>query len=305
MVSTLIRTLAPLRCGWDYGARRLASMTEEPSSPWEQTSLLALVSEPPASASSEPPAPASSELSPQLQESGQPSASAAIDQLLILDTETTGLDPQRDQVIEVGAILFSVPQRSVLSQVSFLLPAPVNPAEPLNGIAPAATTAPQPWRQSLALLQELATSAQLAVAHNAAFDRPWFGAGELPELTLPWLCSMEDINWPAERQLRARPSVRDLALAYGVPVWAAHRALTDCIYLAQVFERCNDLEHLIAQGLEPRHLFRAKVSYDERHLAREAGFRWNDPLQGAWSRRLSERQLQAMALPFDVIPVAG
>ena len=116
---------------------------------------------------------------------------------------------------------------------------------------------------------------------------------------------MEDIHWPAERLLRPRPSVRDLALAYGVPVWVAHRALTDCIYLAQVFERCADLEQLIAEGREPRLLYRAQVSYDERHLAREAGFRWNDPVNGAWSRRLSERQLEALKLPFNVVPVAS
>jgi DNA polymerase-3 subunit epsilon len=108
-----------------------------------------------------------------------------------------------------------------------------------------------------------------------------------------------------ERLLRPRPSVRDLALAYGIPVWAAHRALTDCIYLAQVFERCVDLEQLISEGCEPRHLYRAQVSYDDRHLARDAGFRWNEPVHGAWSRRLSERQLEALDLPFKVVAVAS
>jgi len=117
----------------------------------------------------------------------------------------------------------------------------------------------------------------------------------------PWLCTMEDVRWPAERQLRARPSVRDLALAYGIPVWAAHRALTDCIYLAEVFQRCDDLEQLIAQGLEPRRLVRARVSFDDRHLAREAGFRWNDPVKGAWTRRLTHRE--ETELPFAVVPV--
>jgi DNA polymerase-3 subunit epsilon len=112
---------------------------------------------------------------------------------------------------------------------------------------------------------------------------------------------MEDVRWPAERQLRARPSVRDLALAYGIPVWAAHRALTDCIYLAEVFQRCDDLEQLIAQGLEPRRLVRARVSFDDRHLARDAGFRWNDPVKGAWTRRLTHRE--ETELPFAVVPV--
>ena len=93
----------------------------------------------------------------------------------------------------------------------------------------------------------------------------------------------------------------DLALAYGIPVWSAHRALTDCIYLSEVFQRCEDLERLIAHALEPRRLVRAQVSYDQRHLARDAGFRWNDPVKGAWARRLSEREEQE--LPFSVVPV--
>ena len=95
--------------------------------------------------------------------------------------------------------------------------------------------------------------------------------------------------------------MRDLALAYEIPVWAAHRALTDCIYLAEVFRRCDDLEGLLRLGLEPRQLMRARVSYDDRHLAKEAGFRWNDPVKGAWCRRLSERE--AAALDFPVAPV--
>ena len=38
--------------------------------------------------------------------------------LLILDTETTALRPEEGQCIEVGAVLFHVPQRAVLTQVS-------------------------------------------------------------------------------------------------------------------------------------------------------------------------------------------
>jgi DNA polymerase-3 subunit epsilon len=220
---------------------------------------------------------------------------------LILDTETTGLDPQQHHCIEVGAVLFDVPHRAVLSQVSFLLPCGRNDAEAINGIAAAVSRLPQPWSAGLACFEALLESADVVLAHNAAFDRQWFGHGPLPGIAKPWLCSMEDLRWPAERQLRPNPSVRDLALAYGVPVWAAHRALTDCIYLAQVFERCAELEQLLAEGLEPRRLYRARVSYEERHRAREAGFRWNDPVSGAWTRRLSEREVERLGFP--VVPL--
>ena len=221
--------------------------------------------------------------------------------LLILDTETTGLDPDQHQCIEVGAVLFDVPHRAVLAQVSFLLPCERNPAQAINGIDPAVTGEPQPLRQALQCFEALVEAADVVLAHNAAFDRQWFGRGALPAIDKPWLCSMEDLRWPPERQLRATPSVRDLALAYGVPVWAAHRALTDCIYLAQVFERCPELESLLQAGLEPRRLYRARLSYEERHKAREAGFRWNEPISGAWSRRLSERE--AALLSFPVVAV--
>jgi DNA polymerase-3 subunit epsilon len=221
--------------------------------------------------------------------------------LLILDTETTALSPAEGQCIEVGAILFHVAQRAVLAQVSFLLPAASNPAAHVNGIAPAITQLPQPWEVGLQCFVAMLESADAVLAHNAAFDRQWFGHGALPAITKPWICSMEDIRWPAELHLRASPSVRDLALAYGVPVWAAHRALTDCIYLVQVLERCRDLEQLLVAALEPRRLFRACLSYSERQQAKEAGFRWNEPVRGAWSRRLSERE--AAALPFVVQPL--
>ena len=224
-------------------------------------------------------------------------------QLLILDTETTGLDPATDACLEVGAVLFRVPERAVLAQVSFLLPVERNPAEPINGIAAAITRLPQPWEPALACFKALVDAADAVLAHNAAFDRQWFGAGPLPSIGKPWICSMDDIRWPTDRQLRPSASVRDLALAYGVPVWAAHRALTDCTYLVHVLQRCEALEELLEAALEPRQLYRAQLSYAERHRAKEAGFRWNDPVAGAWTRRLSERE--SRALPFPVQPVTA
>jgi DNA polymerase-3 subunit epsilon len=221
--------------------------------------------------------------------------------LLILDTETTALSPEQGQCIEVGAVLFDVADRAVLMQVSFLMPCDDNPAQHVNGIAASTSRRCQEWRSGLACFEAMVAGADAVLAHNASFDHQWFGNDELPALEKPWICAMEDIRWPAERQLRATPSVRDLALAYGVPVWEAHRALTDCTYLVQVFQRCQDLEALLQAALEPRRLVRARVSYDDRQLAKDAGFRWNEQVPRAWSRRLSEREIAA--LPFPVDPV--
>lgn len=225
------------------------------------------------------------------------------ERLLILDTETTALHPKEGACIEVGAVLFHVATRSVLTQVSFLLPCEVNGAEAINGIPAAVSQLEQPWREALGCFLAMVASADAILAHNAAFDRQWFGRGLLPPLEKPWICSMEDIGWPPERHLRANPSVRDLAIAHGVPVWAAHRALTDCTYLVQVLERCDDLESLLRLAGEPRRLYRAQLGYNERQQAKDAGFRWNEPVAGAWTKRLSEREVAA--LPFPVKPVVS
>ena len=290
----------------------------ETASLWEQADLLSFVSaaaETPRASQPEPSQPAEpfqpETAQPRQAERRQaeprqaePRRPGSVQRLLILDTETTGLDPDQHHCIEIGAVLFDVAHRSVLSQVSFLLPCETNAAQAINGIDPALTSQPQPWREGLRCFEAMLAAADVVVAHNAAFDRQWFGRGSLPAIDKPWLCSMEDLRWPAERQLRANPSVRDLALAYGVPVWAAHRALTDCIYLAQVFERCVDLEDLLLAGLEPRRLYRARLSYEERHKAREAGFRWNEPISGAWSRRLSAREAARLEFPVVVVDEA-
>ena len=229
-------------------------------------------------------------------------APPALERLLILDTETTALHPNDGDCIEVGAVLFHVATRSVLTQVSFLLPCQVNGAEAINGIPAVVSQLEQPWREALSCFLAMVAAADAILAHNAAFDRQWFGRGALPALDKPWICSMDDISWPPERRLRAAPSVRDLAVAHGVPVWAAHRALTDCTYLVQVLERCGDLEGLLRLACEPRRLYRAQLSYSERHQAKEAGFRWNDPVAGAWTKRLSEREASALPFPVQAVP---
>ncbi len=221
--------------------------------------------------------------------------------ILILDTETTGLDNKKDDCIEVGSILFNVKNRSVLAQQSFLLPVEINNAEKINNIPAEITRLPQPLSEAIKYFESLVRVSDVIVAHNAEFDMKWFGLNKLPQIEKQWICSMDDITWPIDRQLKTRPSVRDLALAYGVPVWNAHRALTDCIYLAEVFKRCSELEKMLIRALEPKVLLRAEISYEKRHLARNAGFRWNDAIKGAWSRKMSRRDMEKLEFPVHEV----
>ncbi len=217
--------------------------------------------------------------------------------ILILDTETTGLDNQNDHCIEVGSILFNVKSRSVLAQQSFLLPVEKNNAEKINNIPAEITRLQQPLFEAIKYFESLVNVSDFIVAHNAEFDMKWFGMNRLPPIEKKWICSMDDISWPVDKQLKTRPSVRDLALAYGVPVWSAHRALTDCIYIAEVFKRCAELEQLLIKALEPKVLVRAEISYEKRYLAKIAGFRWNEAVKGSWSRKMNRRDIEKLEFP--------
>ncbi len=225
----------------------------------------------------------------------------SIEKVLILDTETTGLDENKDEVIEIGCILFHVSSRSVLSQVSFLFPVKTNEAEYINGISAEVTNIDQPWQDGLNFFLKLVDYSDLIVAHNVEFDRKWFGKGILPKLEKNWICSLEDINWSFQKSLKIRPSVTDLALSFSIPVWNLHRALSDCFYLSEVFKKCDNLEELLLKATEPRFLYKALVSYEERNLAKNAGFRWNTPIEGAWSRKLTAEEANNLEFKVKIL----
>jgi len=226
--------------------------------------------------------------------------------LLIVDVETTGIDFEENAPIEIGAILFDVEHRAVTHQFSALLPSVVpNGAEAVNGIPDALLASAEVQRlcePSIGYLQQLYNSADAVLAHNVEFDHPWLEP-LISSLPTPWICTLRDVRWKLPG-LRATPSVIDLALAHGVPVWAAHRALTDSTYLAQVLATREDLAELLLDAQTPQLLYAALVSYDDRHLAKEAGFQWQGHgWMKTWTRYL--REDEAAALPFKVLAIVS
>ena len=224
-----------------------------------------------------------------------------LESVLILDTETTGLDENNNEVIEIGCILFNVPFKSVLSQLSFLLPVKINNAENINGISVEVSNLLQPWKEGMQFFLKLVDSCDFIIAHNAEFDKKWFGKGELPNLGKKWICSLDDINWSFKKNIKSRPSVTDLALGFNIPVWNLHRALSDCYYISEVFKKIENLEDILIKATEPKHLYKAIVSYEDRSLAKNAGFRWNSPVQGAWTRKLSETEATELEFKVEIL----
>ena len=215
--------------------------------------------------------------------------------LLIVDTETTGIEAADSQVIEVAAILFDVCLLDVVCQLSFVMPCDCNPARHINNISPEITQAGKTLMPTMiSVFYEMASEADYIVAHNAQFDKKWFieSQGLFP-LGAHWICSMQDIRWPRNTK-RGSPSVVSLALDYGVPVWSAHRALTDCVYLAEVMKREPELQRIVKESLEPSKIYISLLPYELRQQCKDAGFTWNNLVPKKWAKKMRESEIKTL-----------
>ena len=219
---------------------------------------------------------------------------------LLLDTETTGVDPAVDRIIEVGACLYDLELGCPLESYASLIQAPPdNPAERANGIPPAALPsgnhAIAVWRRVV----ELAQTANVLVAHNAEFDQPFVRAAGIASLAdRTWVCTMSDFQWDSDSK-----KLVEIALGYGLGIASAHRALTDVDTMARILTRVKqlggDLPALFRRAARPKALFYAQVSYDNRQIAKDHGFSWDPEKHGKnWYRRMPPEDVAD--LPFSV-----
>lgn len=212
--------------------------------------------------------------------------------VLIIDTETSGLDPQKDVAIEVAAVVYNLPNRCVLESFATLIEHDSNGAESTNHIP--ATALHNARRSSYAWgsVDKLAAGyvADAVLAHNGDFDRqfvPTTVGVERALLAIPWVDTMT-LDWP--KQSKPGNSLISLAIEHGLGVVDPHRALSDCMLIARLLTRCaelgHDLEKLLAPGLRPRATFQAMVSFDEKDKAKESGFHW-DATTRRWLRKMA------------------
>jgi len=204
---------------------------------------------------------------------------------LLLDTETTGLSPADGaRTIEVAVQLYDLVNACPIASFSSLIRSETNEAEAINRIPVAALRdardADSVWRT----VSAIAASADVIVAHRAEFDRQFVPASLRDGK--PWACSKFEIEWPLAK---TGEHLVHLALAHGIGIVSAHRALTDVDILSRLLTRVAELGHslptLVERALRPKVRVRAMVSYDDREMAKAAGFQW-DGASKLWTRTM-------------------
>ena len=215
---------------------------------------------------------------------------------VIVDLETTGVDPKVDQVVEVGIVEFAVsaaPAGGVRADIIGSYSALQDPGRPLpSEIAKLTGLSDEllvgrsvDWT----LVRQMLSRASVIIAHNAAFDRGFLERRpELEGLAAHWACSVKHINW-RKHGFRTR-ALNYLAADQGFVNPFAHRALFDCATTFRVVTPY--FEELIRRSYLREYLVSATgAAFETKDVLREHGYRWN-PDARVWAKTLLEDELE-------------
>ena len=215
--------------------------------------------------------------------------------ILLVDVESTGLDPTKDRAIEIAGVLYSVEHRCIIQQASTVanLGDTAYGAGDVHGIPEHVLTTPNVhWGAAGYIVDWFRfwdSEAAYVMAHNAKFDKAFFNQGDLLTQST-WL----DSQHLPHTHYKTQPSLVELCLHYGVPVVSAHRALDDCRLLAELLGKLPDLEGAISYAAEPRITVKALIDYGRRQEAKDSGFTWDRMVKGAWAKTIRASEFTAL-----------
>lgn len=223
---------------------------------------------------------------------------------LFVDVETTGLDPLKDEIIELAMVPFRYSLDGIIVDVGEPFDQLREPSAPI----PAAITALTGITDAMVAGQRIdpeevtqfALSGAVVIAHNAAFDRK-FLERFCPSFSFkPWACSMSEIDWAAEGFEGTKLAY--LAVDCGF-FYDRHRAANDCLAAVEVLARAlpksgiNALAHLLARARLPTWRIWAEGSpFEFKDQLKSRGYRWNGEENGrprAWYIDVADEQREA------------
>lgn len=223
---------------------------------------------------------------------------------LMVDVETTGLDPDRDEIIELAMVPFRYALDGTVVEVMepfSRLREPTNPISPeittLTGITDAMVSGTSIDPLEVA---EFVAPAAVIIAHNAAFDRKFLEQLCPVFSTKPWACSMSEIDWSAEGFEGTKLAYLAMALGF---FYERHRAVNDCLAAIEILARelprarSPSLAILLARSRLPTwRIWAEKSPFEMKGLLKARGYRWNGDEKGklkSWYVDVSDADKEA------------
>lgn len=162
---------------------------------------------------------------------------------VVMDTETTGLDPKTDEVIQLSMLKVRFDKGGIVEITEEFFDQFQEPAKPISAEITSLTGITNEQVAGQKIDQEAAAKfiedADVIIAHNASFDRKFVEA-RLPDIGFAdknWACSLKDVRWKA--RTTSSPKLELLVHSQGY-VYPAHNAYADCKATAFVLSRKFD-----------------------------------------------------------------
>jgi len=225
---------------------------------------------------------------------------------IVIDVEATGLDTDKDKIIELGFVAFEYDAGSgLIYRILHTYDAFEDPGEPLEDIVKQITGITDDMLAGQHLDDDAANAwlkkADLIIAHNAAFDR------QMLERRLPvvsesnWACTFHDISWQDEDISSLKLDYIAYKLGF---FFDGHRAVNDAqatLHLLSKALPCSGklaMSTLLASARAIRHrIFAVRAPFDKKDDLKARGYRWLPEFtyqgkKGVWSISVPEADIE-------------
>lgn len=217
---------------------------------------------------------------------------------LLLDVETTGLDPLSVDIIEFGAVLFEYsPDTGAIYAVLDEYGALNDPGQPIPAEVTELTGITDEMVKGKAYdasrIEGLLSGADLVLAHNAKYDRQVMERFFPIAAEKPWGCTCSQVPWV---QLGFGSAKLDYLLYRSGFFTDSHRAVNDCHAAVFLLTRQVNDRPIMSILLEEARKATVKTwavgaPFDAKDLLKERGYRWSGGENGkpkAWWRDVPE-----------------
>ncbi|WP_279483303.1 3'-5' exonuclease [Aureimonas sp. SK2] len=210
-------------------------------------------------------------------------SSTALRVAIVLDTETTGLDPEVDEIVELAMIAATYDEHGLHDVVGRF----TGLHEPSKSLTPQITSLTGLTLEDLRghqidpdAVAAFIKRTDVVIAHNAEFDREFCRRRFASLSAKTWLCSYRDIDW---RSFGAENSRLSGILGHVGLFHTAHRAMADCDALVEILaadrwsaaERSPFASLLASLGTAKVEIIAGGPTYAWRDQLKGRGYRWS------------------------------
>lgn len=207
---------------------------------------------------------------------------------VFIDTETTGLDPEVDKIIQLSIVPFTFSKEGVICTTDDAFIQYEDPGVPLSPEIQRLTGLTDSQllghKFSEVLTSTMLEDPAIVICHNAEFDRPFLERRFPIFETLRFGCSMRDVPW--EELGETCLKLEWLAFKRLAVFYDAHRADTDCyVGIDLLAQRTESGQTGLAYVLDAARaawvrLYACNTPYDSRYLLKKRRYHWNDGENG-------------------------